>query len=154
MRSIDKKREPATRVIVFLLVATALAFITVAASVTDCFSLLGEPEGANKLVTNVSMKIISPGWTISYMNVNTNNATVANLLFECADHYNFDVETEYWTGYDSFFIESINGTKNGEDNRYWQYYVNGEYADAGCSRYVLNDNDVVEWRFESSAWGS
>lgn len=153
MISIDKKWEPVTRIIAFLLVVTVLAFIAVAASMTDCFSLLAEPEDTNKLVTNVSMKIISPDWQLSYLNVDTNNATVADLLFECADHYNFDVETEYWTGYNSFFIEAINGIKNGEDGRYWQYYVNGEYADAGCSRYVLNDNDVVEWRFESSAWG-
>lgn len=98
------------------------------------------------------MKIFSPNWNFECMNVNTENVTVAYFLFECANRYDFTVKKKHWQGYDSFFIEAINGVENGEDNRYWQYYVNGKFADVGCSNYFLHNNDIVEWRFESSSW--
>ena len=144
--------EQIKRVGVFLVIVIALASLVFAVSQTDFFSLYAKPGDTHKLVENVSMKIVSPDWNIAYMNVNTNNATVADLLFECASHYNFEVEVEYWRGYDSYFIESINGIENGEGDKYWQFYVNGRYADVGCSKYILYNNDVVEWRFESSSW--
>lgn len=98
------------------------------------------------------MKIVSSDWNLEYMNVNTENVTVADFLFECANHNNFTVKKKYWKGYKSFLIEAINGIENGEGDRYWQYYVNGKFADVGCSNYFLHDNDVVEWRFEPSGW--
>ncbi|HEC89002.1 MAG: hypothetical protein DRN12_02105 [Thermoplasmata archaeon] len=104
-------------------------------------------------IHHVNLEIIAPTWNISYMDVTTSNITVAGLLLECAKIYNISIEKSYWTGYNSFFIESINGTRNGEDGRYWQYYVNGKYADVGCSSYTLHDYDTVEWRFERSPWG-
>lgn len=98
------------------------------------------------------MIITSPSWSIEYQNISTNNITVADFLFECASTNNFPVEKEFWKGYNSFFIEAINNIKNGEDDKYWQYYVNGVFAGIGCSSYLLDDNDIVEWRFEQSRW--
>lgn len=98
------------------------------------------------------MKIISPNWNIGYSVVMTENVTVADILFECADYYDFTVQKKYWKGYKSFLIEAINDIENGENNRHWQYYVDGIFADVGCSNYFLHDNDVVEWRFEQSNW--
>ena len=74
------------------------------------------------------------------------------LLFECADVYDFSVGKSYFSGYDSFFIDGINGITNGDDDRYWQYYVNGEFANVGCSQYILHNGDLVEWRFEVPDW--
>jgi len=148
----NKRWERITRVGKFLAVVIVLVSLVLVVSLTDCFSLFVEPENTHKLVENVGMKIVSPDWNITYVNVNTDNATVADFLFECASYYNFDVKVEYWRGYDSYFIESINGIENGEDGKYWQFYVDGKYADVGCSKYILHNNDVVEWRFESSPW--
>jgi len=148
----NKRWERITRVGKFLAVVIVLVSLVLVVSLTDCFSLFVEPENTHKLVENVGMKIVSPDWNITYVNVNTDNATVADFLLECASYYNFDVKVEYWRGYDSYFIESINGIENGEDGKYWQFYVDGKYADVGCSKYILHNNDVVEWRFESSPW--
>ena len=82
------------------------------------------------------------------MNVITSNVTVAKFLFECAERYNFSVKADYWQGYSSLFIEAIHDIENGDGGNYWQYYVNGRFAEVGCSRYYLHDNDVVEWCFE------
>lgn len=132
--------------------AVAVASILVLVSLTGCISTLTKHEGSKEIVENVSMKIDAPTWTMSYMNVTTKNVTVADFLYECANQYNFTVKAKYYQSYDSLFIEAINGTENGDDGKYWQYYVNNEFAEVGCSDYFLSDNDVVEWQFESSAW--
>ncbi|MBE3135837.1 MAG: DUF4430 domain-containing protein [Thermoplasmata archaeon] len=118
-------------------------------SVTGCVSTSVKDGTTVEKVDNVSMEIIAPGWNIAYRNVNTTNVTVASFLLEWVHRYNFSVQANYWQGYDSLFVKAINNIENGEDGSYWQYYVNGEYAQVGCSLYHLHDNDVVEWRFES-----
>lgn len=138
-------------VLIYLLVVLLLSFLILYVSSTNVFSVQPVESTDHVFVEHVSMIIIAPSWNISYMNVTTANITVADFLFECAKVHQISVEKTYWTGYDSFFIEAINDVKNG-NGKYWQYYVNGKYADVGCSAYFLHDHDLVEWRFESSPW--
>ena len=130
----------------------ALVFIIGVVSQSNLFSVTIGKNDSDGVVENISMKLSAYAWSVEYLNIDTKNATVADFLFECANYYNFTVESTYWKGYDSFFIESINGTENGKDGMYWQYYVNGEFADVGCSGYVLHDNDIVEWWFVPPFW--
>ena len=44
-------------------------------------------------------------------------------------------------------IESVKGVKNGEDGKYWQYWVNGKYSDVASDKYILKDGDLVIWKF-------
>jgi len=46
-----------------------------------------------------------------------------------------------------FFVEEINGVK-GEPGEYWIYYVNGEKAQVGISKYIVKDGDIINWRQE------
>lgn len=46
------------------------------------------------------------------------------------------------------FIESIDGIKNGDDGKYWQYYIDGVLGDAAADKKVLKKGERVEWRFE------
>ncbi|HEX9721910.1 MAG TPA: DUF4430 domain-containing protein [Candidatus Paceibacterota bacterium] len=43
------------------------------------------------------------------------------------------------------FIEAINGVHN-SNNYYWQFWVNGEYANIGASEYELRHGDQVLWK--------
>lgn len=46
------------------------------------------------------------------------------------------------------FVEAINGfINNGQADRFWQYWVNNNYAQIGASLYELQNNDVVEWKY-------
>ena len=47
-------------------------------------------------------------------------------------------------------IEGINGKINGEDDKYWQYFVNDTMPQVGADKLELKDGDVVEWRYEVS----
>jgi hypothetical protein len=47
-------------------------------------------------------------------------------------------------------VEQMAGQKNGTDNKYWQYFVNGAQPMVGADKYVLQENDQVEWKFAKS----
>jgi len=45
------------------------------------------------------------------------------------------------------FITSINGVAQEEDY-YWNYYVNGDYASVGVSGYIIKDSDQIKFALE------
>lgn len=66
----------------------------------------------------------------------------------CRDN-GIHMESEWTPIYNSAYIEGIHnlyefdcGSLSG-----WMYRVNGWYPNYGCSRYVLEDGDIVEWRY-------
>ena len=58
-----------------------------------------------------------------------------------------DLELETETGDYGEYIISINGKKQ-EDNYYWNYYINDEYAPVGVSSYKIKENDVYTFKLE------
>ncbi|MDP2946979.1 MAG: DUF4430 domain-containing protein [Nanoarchaeota archaeon] len=48
------------------------------------------------------------------------------------------------------FIEAIGDKKNGEDGKYWLYYVNGEMPQVASDKQLLRPGDKVEFKFEKS----
>ncbi|HDO19251.1 MAG TPA: DUF4430 domain-containing protein [Thermoplasmatales archaeon] len=92
------------------------------------------------------------GTSLSFTNITTCNATVFGLLLEAAKMGNFSVKYTYYGEYDSMFVDSIAGVENGKDNRWWQYYVNGEYGMVGADKKPVKDGDIIEWKFEESQW--
>lgn len=151
-KRMTKKSTKKGFLIAYLFIAILLITITYYVSVHGLNEIT--QKGTEKeYVHNVTMNIITPTWSVNYSSMNTSNVTVADFLFECCERLNMTVDKDYWPGYDSFFITRIDSYSNGDDERYWQYYVNGLYADTGCSLYILNNNDMIEWRFETSSWG-
>lgn len=48
------------------------------------------------------------------------------------------------------FIEAIGDKENGEDGKYWLYYVNGEMPQLAADKQLLSPGDNVEFKFEKS----
>jgi len=45
------------------------------------------------------------------------------------------------------FIESIDNISNdAKTNKWWQYWVNGQYSQVGASNYKLKNGDIIEWK--------
>ncbi len=44
-------------------------------------------------------------------------------------------------------VESINGRTNGDQGKFWQFWINHEYAKIGASSYKLNSGDFIDWKF-------
>lgn len=139
-------------VIVYLCIAVMLVMIIYYVSISDLFQPHHDPN-QKTVVHDVELIISAPNWTASYTAENTTNITVADFLFEWANNEQITIEKQYFSGYDSFLIKSIGNYSNSNQDRYWQYYVNEEYANIGCSTFILSDNDTVLWSFEPSSWG-
>src|SRR4030043_2078048 len=78
--------------------------------------------------------------------VPTGNSTAFSLLEELAKRENFKVESKVYEGM-GVFVESIDGIKNGADNKYWQYWINSELPMVAADKKEIKKGDRVEWRF-------
>jgi len=50
------------------------------------------------------------------------------------------------------FIEAIGDKENGEDEKYWMYYVNGEMPMVSADNQEIKAGDKVEFKFEKSSF--
>jgi len=74
-------------------------------------------------------------------------STVLDLLEKVTTENNFELQSRDY-GEMGAFVEAIGGIENdASSDRFWQYWVNNEYAQVGVSAYKLVDGDVVEWKF-------
>ncbi len=101
-----------------------------------------------------TLVVNGPGWAIRYGPVATTNNTAFALLQEAAQRLGFSVQETYYTVPSAVFVTAINGTANGQDGMYWQYWVNGAYGDVGADHYALTNGDVVAWRFTTDQGGT
>jgi len=72
------------------------------------------------------------------------NITVFDLLLKVA------IVNYSWYD-DAVFVDAINGIFNNEhnNNRWWQYWVNGELPMLAANQYFLENNSFVEWKYWS-----
>lgn len=84
---------------------------------------------------------------IEYTISDTSNTTVFEALKKQSESKNFDLKYSTDSRY-GVFVESINGVKNGTDNKYWQYYVNDKLGEVAADKKEVKAGDKVEWRFE------
>ena len=70
--------------------------------------------------------------------------TVLDLLYAIERRRGIALETRNFLGL-GMFIEAIHGVHN-TNNFYWQYWVNGKYAEIGAGQYVLQDGDEILWK--------
>lgn len=50
----------------------------------------------------------------------------------------------------SAYVTSIEGrTAQAEKREFWSFYLNGNQAEIGAGSYILQNNDVIEWRIET-----
>lgn len=76
--------------------------------------------------------------------------TIFDLLQKTANESNIELETK---NYDAgVFIESISGKKNGENGKYWLYYVNGQMPMLSADKNEVRPGDKVEFKFEESSF--
>ena len=77
--------------------------------------------------------------------------SVFDLLKICSQNSKNPFELKYeihpeWGA----FVKRIGDKENGQEGKYWQYWVNNEYAKVGASSFRLKNGDIVEWKFIKS----
>jgi len=85
----------------------------------------------------------------SYQIISSENSTVFSLLEELAKRENFKIESTIYEGM-GVLVENIDGVRNGTDNKYWQYWLNGELPMIAADKKEIKEGDRVEWKFAPS----
>jgi hypothetical protein len=76
--------------------------------------------------------------------------TVFDLLKKATQENNMELSFKEYPDL-GVFIESIDKVTNDpKNNKWWQYWVNGEYGQAGASNFILKDGDLVKWKYVES----
>lgn len=75
--------------------------------------------------------------------------TAFRALQKSAERASFNLEYKDYGGDMGVFITSINGQTGENQKAWWQFWVNGKYADKGASTYTLNPGDSVYWTLSS-----
>lgn len=74
--------------------------------------------------------------------------TAFSLLKEKSGEIGLILETKT---YDiGTMIEKIGDKKNGDDGKYWLYYLNGEMPQISADKYLLKIGDIIEFKFKNS----
>jgi len=74
--------------------------------------------------------------------------TALDLLKSATERSNIILEAKT---YDiGAFVEAIGNKKNGDEGKYWLYYVNGQMPQISADKEELRTGDEVEFKFEKS----
>jgi len=77
----------------------------------------------------------------------TASSTVLDLIQEACLTVDFDIKTkEYDFG---ILIEAVNNIENGDDNKYWLYYINDAMPQLTPDKIQVKPNDKIELKFTS-----
>ena len=97
----------------------------------------------NKLALVPSDGVILPATTVTF----SPGESVYDVLQQVCRDYGIHMESEFTPMYNSAYIQGINnlyefdvGNESG-----WMYKVNGWFPNYGCSRYQVEDGDVICW---------
>ena len=113
----------------------------------ECSTILSNMEDltANKESLVPSNGVIYKKQTVTFYE---GESVFDVLLRECQNN---KIHMEYsWTPmYNSHYIEGINNLYEFDCGELsgWMYSVNGWYPNYGCSRYQVQDGDVIEWHY-------
>lgn len=78
----------------------------------------------------------------------TEGMTVFDLLKEETEKSGLVLKTK---SYDiGILIEAIGDKENGQDGKYWLYYINGEMPMVGADKKEIKAGDKLEFKFEKS----
>ena len=90
------------------------------------------------------------GWILQPMTVTFyEGESVFNVLQRTCKQQKIHMEFENTPVYNSAYIEGIHNLYEFDVGELsgWMYSVNGWFPIYGCSRYLLKDGDVVEWKY-------
>ncbi len=128
-----------------VLMLISLSFVGGSAQISQHHELWLEHNDA----TSVTVIFQSDEWTIKQNVVALPDETAYSITERVLNTNQISFKTTYYEEYDSLLVDSINGIINGEDNAYWQFWVDGELPMIGANNYKINNGQTIEWLFES-----
>lgn len=138
--------------ILFAIIIVYVSTFTVLMYLTPQYSPTENSQQEIKPAYNITVIIDYGNGTIETftgINLDPPNTTVFHALLLVAV-----VEYHYEGPY--VFVDAINDVRNNENNnnKWWQYWVNGELPMIAANKCYLNSNDIVEWRYWPSQFSN
>lgn len=124
------------------------------ASVLETKNKALEPNSQEQTQKNISLTFTftaDDNKTIDYPLLENNTKNLFAISQEIAGQENWDFQYKDY-GEMGYLVTKINNIENGQDNRYWQYYVNGEQPQISADKYIPQSNEKIEWRYAESAF--
>ena len=76
--------------------------------------------------------------------------TAFNALMDMSRQYDFEVQTQTFDL--GVYVDAIGEYSSGQNNRYWMYYMNNEFALESADNTVVQSDDLIEFKFEESIY--
>ena len=99
--------------------------------------------------TSVAIIISGDTWILEDNLVAAVDETVFSLLERTLSRHEISFKYTYYSDFDANLIDTIHTNDNGDDGYYWQFWVNDDLPMVGADHFVIENGDVVEWRFEA-----
>jgi len=87
--------------------------------------------------------------TIEYPLLENNTKNLFAISQEIAGQQNWDFQYKDY-GEMGYLVTKINNIENGQDNKYWQYFVNDEQPQVSADKYLPKSGEKIEWRYAGS----
>lgn len=142
-----KKANISKAIVVIILVILGWAIFL---NKDNLFNLQKESE-SHRLETREKVSLVINKGEGSPIIINSDfreRMTAFDLLKEKTGELDLTLKTKT---YDiGIFIEAIGDKENGENGKYWLYYVNGEMPQVATDKKEIKAGDKVEFKFEKS----
>jgi len=111
--------------------------------------IVSEVENNQETIKEKVYLAIDSGDSVQTFDINfSEGLTAFDLLEEKTNELNKALKTEVYDF--GVLVVAIGDKENGEDGRYWLYYVNGEMPMVSADKMELKSGDKVEFKFEKS----
>jgi hypothetical protein len=143
MKILNKKIKTAIFMTIILIVAGYIAVATYKSHQSDIEPISEESiQGKVFYIIDYGEQNSHQYWVDFF-----ENSTVFSLLEKLAEKENFEIEFSFYPEM-GVFVKSIGQAEGGTDNKWWQYWINGNLGEVAADKKKLKSDDVIEWKFE------
>jgi len=109
---------------------------------------LAEVQGVQEETTAADLVLVfGEEKIVTYSGVKTTEKTILGLLLQAALGHGFEVDFTPPSGEMGAFVKSIDGVGN-TNEKFWQFWLNGEYGQIAMDQQEIEDGDLVEIKFK------
>lgn len=98
----------------------------------------------NPVAKKVTMRINAGSAAGNYPAKFIPSENAYQLLIRIAQDNHFNIQAKSYSF--GMFVEGIGSLINNNDKS-WFFYINGKIAEVGSSDYIIQPNDLIEWRY-------
>lgn len=113
----------------------------------DCSSIL---DNRDDLKSEKAEFVPSDGWILEPEEVSFKSGDTAfDVLKNVCNKAGIQMSSRYTPLYGSYYIEGINQLYEFDcgANSGWMFSINGTFPNSGCSEYIVEDGDKIEWKY-------